>query len=164
MDLLYFYLELFTLILIYFGAVFVHELGHVLAAWMVGWVPMSMTLGEGLGWNLSKIFGMQFRISLDPFGGSVMAFPRGPRFHRISGIIFAAGGPAASIFLTLAIVGLLLPLRVRGHHRLVGKHALFWRFYLPPYSHSIAFSPDLSQIWSKPTLRWLDHLEVFTHA
>jgi regulator of sigma E protease len=87
-----------------------HEFGHFIAAWMVGIPIRIFSIGMGPKiWSFTKN-GTEYRLSWIPFGGYVMPdVEDGPEFFQISPlrrIVMSAGGPLASIMLT--IIGLAL--------------------------------------------------------
>lgn len=87
-----------------------HECGHFVASRLVG-IPIrifSVGMGPKL-WSFTKS-GTEYRLSLIPFGGYVMPdVEDGPEFFRISPwrrIVMSAGGPLASIILTIVCLAL----------------------------------------------------------
>jgi regulator of sigma E protease len=91
--------------------IFVHELGHFLAARRVGIPIRIFSLGFGPK-LLARIWkGTEYRLSLIPLGGYVMpAVQDEEEFFRLPAvkrIIMSAGGPAASIILAIICFALV---------------------------------------------------------
>ena len=91
--------------------IFIHELGHLLAAWAVGIPVARFSLGFGpVIWSRRR-HGVEYCVSLIPFGGYVMPeVADEEQFYRIPigrRIVFSLGGPAANFVFAvcLATVG-----------------------------------------------------------
>jgi tetratricopeptide (TPR) repeat protein len=94
-------------LLSYFLTVLVHEVGHVIAALIVGWKPTSLKVGGGRGWTLFRIGGIQVELGPVLLGGMVRALAPSASHFRLKDIILSIGGTVANICFALLIGGVL---------------------------------------------------------
>lgn len=81
-----------------------HELGHSIAAWLLGWDIFRITFGIGPCWTKWRIAGILIRFRLIPDGGSVSAFSLRQRNWRICRLIFIAAGPLMNLAIAILAV------------------------------------------------------------
>lgn len=75
--------------------IFLHELGHLSAAWLVGWTPFVFRVGGGrllLGWRCGEL---SLQVGRNVFFGYVRAAANSPQLFRTKQIVFATGGVIA---------------------------------------------------------------------
>ena len=91
--------------------VLIHELGHLVAAWIVGIPVAKFSIGFGprlCGWKWGKT---EYVLAPVPLGGYVLpAIPDEANFQRVSlarRVLFALGGPLANLLLPVAVFALL---------------------------------------------------------
>lgn len=75
----------------------IHEMGHLLMGWLIGWQVLSIHLGSGdlrKAWRIGPVWVFWQSSAV---GGMVVALPKKVRERRIGGLLYAAGGPAANL-------------------------------------------------------------------
>lgn len=109
---------------VYYFSVIVHELGHLAAAWLVGWDPQTLCIGHGKRRTVFSIGSVDFQLGSRLSGGMVIACARDVAGFRIKQFVFVLGGLLASASLaTLFYVGA----RVGEYHPLIGNsHGWLW--------------------------------------
>src|SRR3954462_12397493 len=78
------------------ACVFIHELGHLLAALMVGWRPLSLQVGTGPNRTVLRWGEFQLIVGVNLFSGLARARAREFRHFKGAGMWFALGGPLAT--------------------------------------------------------------------
>jgi tetratricopeptide (TPR) repeat protein len=100
---------LFTLL---FGWVIVliipHEIGHAVAAWLLGFRVFAIQFGYGNRFCHFKILGVTIELCGIPWGGITRATARGQKLIRCRSFLFILAGPAVNVLL-FAIVLALMP-------------------------------------------------------
>lgn len=92
----------FVLTVFAYPSIFVHELGHVLAAKLVGLRPTHLIVGESEVLFQRTVRGVKLIVCLVPFHG--LAIVEREKMSRFQIVIFAAAGPAANAGLAALIV------------------------------------------------------------
>jgi regulator of sigma E protease len=137
-----------TILLIGF-LIFVHELGHLLAAWWMGIPVARFSVGFGpvlLTWRKN---GTEYCLSLVPLGGYVL--PRcedEAKFFKIPAgrrIVLWLGGPAANFGFAVLLLGLAQCLSVG-----FSWHGAFVRPWLELSGQSLALLAVMPQLFSRP--------------
>lgn len=90
-------------IVFFYFAVFIHELGHLCVAWLVGWKPLSLTIGSDQSRTIFRIGDLRFNLGTFTLGGRARAVPLTSSLFRLKRLLFVAGGPAASIALAVVL-------------------------------------------------------------
>src|SRR4051812_7955851 len=70
-----------------------HELGHLVCAWAIGWQPIRVTIGHGTPLYSREVGGVTIAFGPRIFSGSVKAFPLTRPHLRTKCFLFAASGP-----------------------------------------------------------------------
>ena len=96
--------------LVFASVVFIvwHELGHALAAKLVGFRVFRIEIGSGRILWAWKLWGFRWIIHALPMGGFAYAAARSARAFRIRQIIFVLGGPVSNGLLVVALFPYLL--------------------------------------------------------
>jgi len=102
---------LFVLIL-WIPFLVMHELGHALMAWLMGWHLERMVIGFGSVYWKFKLYGSPVDICQVPLSGYVIALPTNLRLPRIKDFLIYFGGPAMGLFLAAAMVAFAGPDRI----------------------------------------------------
>ncbi|HEX5242223.1 MAG TPA: site-2 protease family protein [Tepidisphaeraceae bacterium] len=81
-----------------------HELGHVLAAWLLRWDMFRITFGIGPCWMKWRIAGILIRFRLIPDRGSVSALSFRQHNWRVCRFIFIAAGPLMNLAIAVLAI------------------------------------------------------------
>ncbi|MBI3840130.1 MAG: site-2 protease family protein [Planctomycetia bacterium] len=139
---------LITILLIGF-LIFVHELGHLLAAWCMGIPVARFSVGFGPVLMTWRNNGTEYCLSLVPLGGYVLPKCEDEKeFFNIAvgrRIVLWLGGPAANFVFAAILLGL-------AHLLAVGFswHGAFVRPWLELVRQSLALLAVLPQLFSRP--------------
>ena len=91
--------EIFWFLVVFLVVIPIHELGHALAGFLVGYRIRGVVIGVGSPLLAFNVAGVAIRINLLPFGGLTLGTPRGGSWLRLRLWVFALGGPAANVAL-----------------------------------------------------------------
>lgn len=90
--------------------VFLHEIGHALAAWAVRAPAYAIILGRG-PWILDRDFaGIRWRFGKILGGGLTYHEHSGEAGSRVRGVVITAAGPAMNLLVTAALCGIAVAL------------------------------------------------------
>jgi len=99
-----------TFLLLCVVVVPLHELGHALAAHVMGYRVLELALGSGRTLASGRVRGVSIRLHLLPVMGITRVAPRsGLRWLRLRYWIIIAGGPLAQVLLHLVLRGICGP-------------------------------------------------------
>jgi tetratricopeptide (TPR) repeat protein len=98
-----FFTRLVACIIFYYVCVFLHELGHLCAARLVGWKPLALTMGSRRARTLFRIGDVRFNLGSFSFGGRAHAYPLSSSLFRLKRVMHIAGGPAVSILIAACL-------------------------------------------------------------
>jgi len=88
-----------------FVLVGLHELGHVVAARLVGFRPVSVRVGTGCEWVSFLCGETRVSLGMNVFSGHVQVIDEEEKWTRRRLAVFALGGPVASLATFLAVGG-----------------------------------------------------------
>jgi tetratricopeptide (TPR) repeat protein len=91
-----------------------HELGHALAAHLLGLRVFSITCGVGPRVYERTVAGVRLRINAYPFGGFTLSTPRDPRLWRLKSFLVVAAGPAVNGILLVVVLVFVTDLRIES--------------------------------------------------
>jgi tetratricopeptide (TPR) repeat protein len=92
--------QVFAFLIVPLVIIPVHELGHAIAGWLVGFRIVAVTLGSGPLLLLRTVLGVKVRIKALPLMGLTSGVPRDDApTQRWRLWIFTAGGPAANVLI-----------------------------------------------------------------
>jgi hypothetical protein len=91
----------------YLVAVLIHELGHVIAALLVGWKPIELKVGRGREWNLFRIGDVQFKFGSVPLGGFAQTLAPNASNFRLKQIFVSASGSLTNAGVAILLFGAL---------------------------------------------------------
>ena len=77
-----------------FPSIFLHELGHITAARLLGLTPTHLIVGEADEFLQFRFLGIHVIFRMLPFGG--LAIVKHPITHRLKAFLFIAAGPASN--------------------------------------------------------------------
>jgi hypothetical protein len=86
-----------------------HELGHVLGAWLMGCQIFAIRLGRGSRLVHFEIRGIDVRIGVLPIGGAVTVAPRSPGWLRPRMALMVFMGPAINLALISVSIWMIAP-------------------------------------------------------
>ena len=92
------------LLVFYKIGIVIHELGHLLAAYMVNLTPKRFILGRGhevLRFNRS---GVMYQLNSNLNSGIVLSVYKNLDFYKIKNVIYAFGGPGINLIITAIIL------------------------------------------------------------
>ena len=92
----------------YLACIMLHEIGHLLAAWIIGWKPLAICMGFGKRKTLVRFGDLKVQLAHWPVGGLVEVVAFEPANFRRKYFAFAAAGPAATAAAILFLVAVLL--------------------------------------------------------
>ena len=82
----------------------VHELGHALAAWMIGWRVRQIVIGFGPALFRGLVNGTEVRVNLVAVSGFVVPDPQSRDRFRLKNAFVYAAGPGAEFLLLGALI------------------------------------------------------------
>lgn len=94
-------LNLSLLQIFIFLSTILHELGHILAARLVGLRVFGIEIGYGRIIADFRFAGLRWQFRGLPFGGSAHAYQRSTNFYRLKDTLFILGGPATNALLVV---------------------------------------------------------------
>jgi len=83
--------------------ILIHELGHLCAAFLVGWKPVTLVVGTGREKSLGRVGDITVLLGAKPFGGLARAFPVGFAFYRIKYLVYIVCGPLATALVVVSL-------------------------------------------------------------
>ena len=86
-----------------------HEMGHALAAWALGWDVGRIVLGMGRRLGRFTLAGAIVDVNLFPVEGFVVPVPRNLRFPRAKSAAIYFAGPGSEILVVLILIVLVGP-------------------------------------------------------
>jgi Peptidase family M50 len=81
-----------------------HELGHAIAAWLLGLRVFNVVFGSGKQVFKFHLFGTLFSFHWLPLGGLTRVAPRSLRWWRVKFLLMVLAGPAANAIIALTIL------------------------------------------------------------
>jgi hypothetical protein len=99
--------QLLLCLIFFYLSIFIHEVGHLFAAWLVGWKPLDLTVGRDKSRTLFRIGDLRIHFRIPAVGGRARAVALSPNYFRLKQLIFIAGGPGISIAVGLLLWGLV---------------------------------------------------------
>jgi Zn-dependent protease len=142
-----------------------HELGHALMAWLLGWQVRLISIGTGIIRYQRTILGTPVEFRTLPLSGFVLPRPRNLSSPRVKNFLIYAAGPGIELLLVAILVVLVGPARMLQRSPEIGFiavqsfciAALFGAiFNLIPFHHrtkdGVAWSDGLGMIlcWKIP--------------
>lgn len=155
----------------------IHEAGHALMAWLVGWRVERIAIGSGRVRLERQIFGVPVEFRTLPLSGYVVPRPRDLRAPQLKQCLIFAAGPGIELLLVAILALLVGPDRLlseSGHSGMIALQtfcvaAVFGAvFNLIPFPHSngkggVSWSDGLGMIlcWRTSTetyRQWRDEV------
>ncbi|MEO8353592.1 MAG: site-2 protease family protein [Chthoniobacteraceae bacterium] len=89
--------------LFYYLSLLIHELGHCVAAIMVGWQPARLCIGQGKKRTIVRIGDLRFQVGSHLNGGLMQAFARNAERFKFAQFFHIVGGPLASAIMAACL-------------------------------------------------------------
>jgi len=155
--------QFLVIFFLFYIGVIIHETGHLIAALMIGWKPITMTIGKGKKRTLFRIRDLSFVFGEIPSGGLMQSAALRIDYWKPKRFLHALGGPVATCCVVIAsffivsgnIISVsgwwLTPLEIYCFAELSMLVACLWPYTM--FYDGRAVSSDGLSMWNALTLK-----------
>lgn len=130
----------------YYIGIFIHECGHLAAAVVCGWKPLTLCMGGGRRLGVVKLGDLHLEFASFPFVGHALSAPSILKRYRWCEFLVCSGGPAATAMFLWALWNLATTPEWMVAMPVEVQKSILWGIYLQAFILAGTLLPWLPQL------------------